>query len=427
MTGAGWYDLLFAHCSPVGGSTSVSFTLDVTFVNPGPNYLSAGEMPLPAMYGVMTVLFAAAVVVWVRYLRRNKPETTRVHHLMTLLLAVKVATLLFEAVMYHYVAVTGHNSAWNVMFYIFSFLKGLLMAVVTLLVGAGFSILKPFLTEKDKKILLIAVALQLLTNTAIVMTDELAPGSITFSAWVDVLHIADVIASCAVLVPLATTTRTLKRAVEAGAAHAGEDAKTAETLQRLGQFQSFYLMTLGYLYVTRVLLYILAQGLPYDATWIVPFSDEAATLAYYVVTGFRFRPMAENRYLRVSADEDGSGDVELAERTGRATGAAMGSVAGSAPTVQTIAAAPRTRIEVVEGSEESSGSSSSSSAATAPAPAAAPAAAPRTAVAPKGAHVVGDEFDDDDFGLDDDLDGEEEKVPLKPVAQLKQVRKAEDR
>lgn len=49
---------------------------------------------------------------------------------------------MFESIMYHYIAVTGHTTAWNVMFYIFSFVKGVLMAIVALLVGSGWSILK---------------------------------------------------------------------------------------------------------------------------------------------------------------------------------------------------------------------------------------------------------------------------------------------
>ena len=76
------------------------------------------------------------------------------------------------------------------MFYLFSFIKGALMANVTLLIGAGWNVLKPFLSDREKKILIIAIILQLLTNTAIVMTDELAPGSISFVAWADILHVA---------------------------------------------------------------------------------------------------------------------------------------------------------------------------------------------------------------------------------------------
>lgn len=61
----------------------------------------------------MSVAFAGALFVWVRYLRANKANVTRVHHMMTVLLSVKMIDVLFECAMYSYIAQTGHNSAWN--------------------------------------------------------------------------------------------------------------------------------------------------------------------------------------------------------------------------------------------------------------------------------------------------------------------------
>jgi hypothetical protein len=94
VTGPGMFDILFTRCLPDGADSSVSFTIDASFVNPGwggqPNYLSAGDMPLPLIYGLMTVLFFVALVVWLRYLREHKAEATRVHQLMTVLLVIKV-------------------------------------------------------------------------------------------------------------------------------------------------------------------------------------------------------------------------------------------------------------------------------------------------------------------------------------------------
>lgn len=140
--GTGMFDVMFMRCNPSGVDATVTFTMEAAFVNPGPNYLSVGDMPLPIIYTIMSVAFAAALVLWFRHLRANKAETTRVHHLMTALLLAKTLDVVFEAAMYYYIASTGHNSAWNSMFYFFSFVKGGLMAVVTLLVGAGWSILK---------------------------------------------------------------------------------------------------------------------------------------------------------------------------------------------------------------------------------------------------------------------------------------------
>ena len=129
ITGGGEFALLFTHCQPRGSTggglgagaasaaggapVSVSFVLEATFVNPGNNYLSAGDMPLPAVFGAMAVLFAAAAALWVRWLRAHASDVHRVHHLMTLLVCVKAIQLLCESLMYEYIATTGHNSFWN--------------------------------------------------------------------------------------------------------------------------------------------------------------------------------------------------------------------------------------------------------------------------------------------------------------------------
>lgn len=106
------------------------------------------------------------------------------------------------------------------------------------------------------------------------MTDELAPGSISFLAWVDVLHIADFIASTAVMLPIVWSLRALQQSQGAGG---DGDGKAVETLSRLVLFRNFYMATIVYIYVTRFLLYILSGSLPYNATWFAPFADEVRT------------------------------------------------------------------------------------------------------------------------------------------------------
>ena len=96
-------------------------------MNPGPNYLSAGEIPLPWVYGAECIFFFVAAATWVWWLRSHKAESHRIHHLMTLAIALKVTTLLVESIMYHYIALTGHSTGWNIVFYISTFIRGLVM------------------------------------------------------------------------------------------------------------------------------------------------------------------------------------------------------------------------------------------------------------------------------------------------------------
>lgn len=134
--------------------------LEAKFYNPGPNFLSAGEMPLPWVFGAECIFFFAAGVTWVWWLRTHKTESHRIHHLMTLVVALKVITLLFESVMYHYIALTGHSTGWNVVYYIANFIRGLVVIIVVALIGTGWSLLKPFLNDREKRIIVIALAFQ---------------------------------------------------------------------------------------------------------------------------------------------------------------------------------------------------------------------------------------------------------------------------
>lgn len=46
------------------------------------------------------------------------------------------------------------------MYYIFAFIKGVMRFVVILLIGTGWSLLKPYLNDREKKIVLVVLALQ---------------------------------------------------------------------------------------------------------------------------------------------------------------------------------------------------------------------------------------------------------------------------
>lgn len=404
ISGSSDFSVLFTHCSPVGSAVSVSFTLDATLKNPGNNFLSAGEMNLPAVYGVFAVLFAMMMVAWGLWLKRHKQETAKIHYGMTLLLGLKTLTLVFESVMYHYIvrmprpfphppvrcqvltrptpslqAVTGHTTAWNAMFYIFSAGKGFVMVAVSMLVASGWSIMRPFLTEREKKILMVALVLQLLANTAVVMVDELAPGSMQYDAWVWLMHLTDVLSSLAVLIPTTWSMKVLEQTV--AASREGDGAgKAQETLARLTRFRNFYFYTISYLYVTRLLVWLLSTRVAYDEGHWPAALEETCTLAYYLYTGIRFRPTSENAYLRVTQDDDdGPGDIEL----GRASGTAHSSSAGGP--VQTVSATQR-------------------SAATAAAVEAELGGAAEVGEKPKAASKVVITTDEDEFGLDEELD-----------------------
>lgn len=80
--------------------------------------------------------------------------------MMTVLLVFKTLSMLFESIRYHYLRLTGAAEAWSIVYYLFAFLKGITLFVVVLLIGTGWSLIKPFLNDRDKRIIIIVLSLQ---------------------------------------------------------------------------------------------------------------------------------------------------------------------------------------------------------------------------------------------------------------------------
>ena len=75
--------------------------------------------------------------------------------------------------------------------------------------------------------------------------------------------------------------------------------------EKLKLFRSFYLQVVAYVYFTRIIVYLFANMLDYQHTWMRYFVTEAGTLAFYLVVGMKFRPTADNPYLALRTEDDG--------------------------------------------------------------------------------------------------------------------------
>ena len=86
---------------------------------------------LPWLPQVMFVLFAVVGAMWGLVLVRQRTHAHRLHFLMVALVAFKALTLLSQAGMYQLIRSTGHPEGWNVAFYVFNFLRGILFFTVS--------------------------------------------------------------------------------------------------------------------------------------------------------------------------------------------------------------------------------------------------------------------------------------------------------
>jgi hypothetical protein len=209
---AGLYSLIFARCSPTGLHFT-SFKLHAVFTNRGPNYLSAGDIPLPTIYLLFFLLHVVAFIAWWWVLSRDQVQhgtVHKIHRMMTAVLVFKILSIFSESVRYHYIAIYGVSEGWSILYYIFTAIKGIMLFTVILLIGSGYSLMKSYLNDNEKKIIMIVLILQVLDNIAMVVLEETAPGSQGWLTWRDFLHVIDILCCLAILLPIVWSMRHLR-------------------------------------------------------------------------------------------------------------------------------------------------------------------------------------------------------------------------
>eukprot|EP01130_Rhizamoeba_saxonica_P007456 TRINITY_DN3018_c0_g1_i2.p1 TRINITY_DN3018_c0_g1~~TRINITY_DN3018_c0_g1_i2.p1 ORF type:complete len:316 (-),score=41.37 TRINITY_DN3018_c0_g1_i2:36-983(-) len=288
----GSYNIFFVNCHKY----TVSMMLEVTQYNVdahGLNYLSAGEAGLPTLYDFLVVAYFMIVLVWtIGYLRIQREYVNKMHIFMTVVLFLKGLSLFCIAGFYQSIKKTGHSSGWNIPYYIFAVSQGIMLFVVILLIGAGYSFIKPYLIDRDKKIFVVVVPLQIIANVALVIVDEGSPGSKTLSTWSTVWQIVDFICCGVILIHFALSLKHLRES-------STSDGKAARSISKIKLFRKFYFVVLSYIYFTRIVVVFLKSALPYRAEWLTTFFTEAATLLFYSFTGYKFRPRDQSPYFNL--------------------------------------------------------------------------------------------------------------------------------
>ncbi|PPS08621.1 hypothetical protein GOBAR_AA12017 [Gossypium barbadense] len=277
------YTLVFANClNQVKVSMKVrSAMYNLDGKKNRRDYLSAGETVLPRVYFLLSLVYFTLAGVWIYVLYKKRLTVFGIHFFMLAVVILKAFNLVCEAEDKSYIKRTGSAHGWDVLFYIFSFLKGITLFTLIVLIGTGWSFLKPYLQDKEKKVLMIVIPLQVVANIAQVVIDETGPF---------------------MLFPIVWSIKNLREAAKT-------DGKAAVNLMKLTLFRQYYIVVICYIYFTRVVVYALETITSYKYLWTSVVAGELATLAFYVFTGFKFKPEAHNPYFEKKwrMIEEGSG------------------------------------------------------------------------------------------------------------------------
>ncbi|KAK6146959.1 hypothetical protein DH2020_017871 [Rehmannia glutinosa] len=284
ITSPNEYSLFFANCAP---ESAVSMNVRTELYNLDgrgrvKDFLSAGLTHLPSLYFCFSVLYFAFLAYWIYICLQNKKSVHRIHLLMGVLVVMKALNLLCAAEDKHYVKVTGTPHGWDVLFYIFQFIRVVLLFTVIVLIGTGWSFLKPFLQEKEKKVLMIVIPLQVLANVASIVIGETGP---FIKDWV-----------------------TWNQVSEGDVEDRWEGCKESG---KVDPFRQFYIVVIGYLYFTRIVVFALRTIAAYKYQWVANAAEEIASLAFYAIIFYMFRPVEKNEYFALDDEEEEAAELAL--------------------------------------------------------------------------------------------------------------------
>ncbi|OBS78297.1 hypothetical protein A6R68_19307 [Neotoma lepida] len=273
-------------------------------------FLSAAEIPLFKLYLTMSACFLAAGIFWVSVLCKNTYSVFKIHWLMAALAFTKSVSLLFHSINYYFINSQGHPiEGLAVMHYITHLLKGALLFITIALIGSGWAFVKYMLSDKEKKIFGIVIPLQVLANVAYIVIESREEGASDYGLWKEILFLVDLICCGAILFPVVWSIRHLQDA-------SGTDGKVtsltpvlcpptvAVNLAKLKLFRHYYVMVICYIYFTRIIAILLRVAVPFQWQWLYQLLVESSTLAFFVLTGYKFQPAGDNPYLQLPQEDE---------------------------------------------------------------------------------------------------------------------------
>ncbi|XP_049732568.1 protein GPR108 [Loxodonta africana] len=295
----GQYNLNFHNCYNLMPGREQPFDMSVMIREKNPEgFLSAAEIPLFKLYLVMSACFLAAGIFWVSVLCRNGYNVFKIHWLMAALAFTKSISLLFHSVNYYFINSQGHPiEGLAVMHYITHLLKGALLFITIALIGSGWAFVKYVLSDKEKKIFGIVIPLQVLANVAYIVIESREEGASDYKLWKEILFLVDLICCGAILFPVVWSIRHLQDA-------SGTDGKVAVSLAKLKLFRHYYVMVVCYIYFTRIIAILLRVAVPFQWQWLYQLLVEGSTLAFFVLTGYKFQPTGDNPYLQLPQEDE---------------------------------------------------------------------------------------------------------------------------
>ncbi|KAL5996763.1 Protein CANDIDATE G-PROTEIN COUPLED REPTOR 7 [Asimina triloba] len=300
------YSLVFGNCQPEFEVTMDVRTEMYNLENGHKDFLPAGQTQLPKLFFAFFLVYSAFLVAWIYTCIKQRATVDKIHIMMGALLLFKALKMICASEDESYVKKTGTPHGWDIAFYVFGFFKGVMLFTVIILIGTGWSFIKPYLQEREKNLIMFVIPLQVLENIASIVIGETGPFTKDWLTWNQIFLLIDIICCCAVFFPIIWSIRSLREASKT-------DGKAARNLAKLTLFKQFYVVVVGYLYFTRIVVSAIGAVVSYKFQWISTASMECASLGFYMFVFYNFQPIEKNPYFVIDDEEEAAAALALEE------------------------------------------------------------------------------------------------------------------
>ncbi|CAA0833134.1 Unknown protein [Striga hermonthica] len=178
----------------------------------------------------------------------------------------------------------------------------MLFAFVVVLIGSGWSIYRPVLQDFHKRIVSIAVSLQISSSVCFVLMRGVGPSSGSYKNWVVTYYVLDFLCCVAMVLPVLGGDSAEKHVV--GPGRSKTEGKEAKALMHERVFGNFELALYGYVGSTRIGIFVMrcfgGHGIWY-ATIVLEMTVE---LAFYLVVYYMFWPNERYDYVAPDSRDD---------------------------------------------------------------------------------------------------------------------------
>ncbi|XWS57781.1 hypothetical protein CRYUN_Cryun09bG0202600 [Craigia yunnanensis] len=91
------------------------------------------------------------------------------------------------------------------------------------------------------------------------------------------------------------------------------DGKAAKNLEKLTLFKQFYIVVIGYLYFTIILVSAIGDFLNYRLEWLITVLEEGASFVFYAFIFYNFQKIEKNPYLLINDEEENGAAAQMLE------------------------------------------------------------------------------------------------------------------